>query len=488
MRLAPPPTSCKVPTPIDLANAIVSALGDKPEAIWLEPSHGDGSFLKALSQIGVSKNRIFALDLDTKPEPSDALANTKRGIDFLRWAAKTDRRFDFIVGNPPYVSIKRLRPSLRRIASRVADVDGNPIGTRGNTWYAFVVSAIRLLNDGGSFAFVLPSSAEFAEYAAETRLALKNSFASLEIYRSRKSMFVGIQEGTVVAIARGYGQGPFTYRRCEFDDKASVVNALLRTDSPRGRTCPKTVSSDAIAGIPFGDVAKIRLGGVTGDVTYFLMNEARRRELGLPTRAMTPVISKAKQLRSSVIDSTDWKSLRRAGERIWLFRPGEGDREHEKVRDYLTLTSRNGGCNKAAFKISRRDPWYQVPLPDQPDAFMSGMSQSGPWMSFNEMPGLNATNTLYVVTFHDRDSNEWYKWALSMLTTIGQKQIHRMGRRYTDGLVKFEPGLISKVRLPYMKSMKGYRAIYAHAIAALLSGDIEGSRKVADSNRATNKT
>lgn len=481
MKLPVPPISCRVPTPVDLADALVRALGDKPQSQWLEPSHGDGVFLRAMSNAGISRERIVAIDLESTVGPLDFLARTTRPMDFLLWAATTDLRFDYIVGNPPYVSIKRLPQSLRQTASRVVDVDGNPIGNRANTWYAFVVSSIRLLNRGGSLGFVLPSAAEFADYALELRSALKDSFESLEIFRSRRSMFANVQEGTVVAIARGYGQGPLRYRRREFADKAALVAALLKQDKIRARPCPKD-RREPVSGNSLGSLAKIRLGGVTGDANFFLMDESRRVKLGLPGSSLIPVVTKARQLKSIAIGEREWEALKLAGERIWLFNPTEGDMLHKSVRRYLELNSESGGCNKEAFKIASRNPWYHVPLPELPDAFISGMSNLGPWMSFNEMPGLNATNTLYVVTFNDRNPNNWYRWALAMLTSTSQRQIKRIGRRYADGLVKYEPGMLANLRLPNMGDRRNYRRIYETAISALLVGDHAKAKEIADSN------
>src|SRR5438034_1268556 len=98
-----PPVSCKVYTPRPLAEALVNALGDEPDAQWLEPCVGEGVFISALADIGVQAERITAIDLESAPGPQDTRANTHRGIDFLQWAATTQRRFDRIVANPPFV-------------------------------------------------------------------------------------------------------------------------------------------------------------------------------------------------------------------------------------------------------------------------------------------------------------------------------------------------------------------------------------------------
>jgi len=120
-------------------------------------------------------------------------------------------------------------------------------------------------------------------------------------------------------------------------------------------------------------------------------------------------------------------------------------------------------------------------MPKYPDAFLSGMNQHGPWLSFNEMEGLNATNTLYVVTFRRRDRQTWYVWALGLLTSIAQRQIRRIGRQYADGLIKYEPGALGKIELPTLKEDADHRLLYRKAVNALLAEDRRLAKAIADS-------
>jgi len=231
VRLALPPVSSKVYTPADLAEAIVRALGDEPQVSWLEPSHGEGVFVEALARLGVRKARIVAVDLDPATSAADSLATTFRGVDFLRWASETERRFDRIVGNPPFIAIKQLPPSLQKSAASVPDLDGRPIGRGANVWYSFVLASLRLLKRGGCLAFVLPSAAEFADYSAAIRQAVRKTFSSLELYRCERPLFENVQEGTLVAIARGYGRQPFVVRRKYFQTRAVLIHVLSQRRS-----------------------------------------------------------------------------------------------------------------------------------------------------------------------------------------------------------------------------------------------------------------
>lgn len=481
MRIAPPPASCKVYTPADLAEAMVRALGDVPRATWLEPSHGNGVFVEALARSGVGKERIVAIDLDPATMAADRYAMTLRGIDFLRWANQTDLRFDRIVGNPPFISIAQLPPSLQRSAASVLDFNGRPIGKGANLWYAFVLASLRLLRKGGCLAFILPSAAEFADYCAEMRRGVAKTFGRLELYRCARPLFDEVQEGTLVVVARDHHLGPGLVSRRSFDTAPGLTRGLSKSGRMNGHKCPSGRGAGSGTSVTLESVAKIGLGGVTGDAGFFLMNDKKRTSVGLPTRALTPVVSKARHLRSALLTQNDWDDLKASGERIWLFNPTIALAKYPYVSRYLKLEPTEGGCNRQAYKVLIRDPWYRTPMPSVPDAFLSGMSRYGPWLCINETQGVNATNTLYVVRFSSRDQREWYMWALALLSSEARRQIRRIGRRYPDGLVKYEPGSLGKIALPRLRTDVDHKGLYIKAAAALLAGNVGLAKEIADS-------
>ena len=481
MKVALPPASCKVYTPTDLAEAMVRAVGDAQDATWLEPSHGNGAFIEAIARSGVGSERIVAIDLDPATATADRLATTMRGTDFLQWSKETGRRFDRIVGNPPFISIAQLPPSLQRSAGSVLDLNGRPIGKGANLWYAFVLASLRLLRKGGCLAFILPAAAEFADYCALIRRDVAGTFGRLELYRCMQPLFDDVQEGTLVVVARDYGLGPGLVTRRSFDSRAGLTQGLSKSGRLNGHKCPSASALSSRTQVTFESIAKIGLGGVTGDAGFFLMNDKKRISVGLPTRALTPVVSKAKHLRSALLTQNDWDDLKASGERIWLFNPTIALAKYPGVSRYLKLAPTKGGCNRQAYKVLIRDPWYRTPMPSVPDAFLSGMSRYGPWLCINETQGVNATNTLYVVRFSNRDQREWYMWALALLSSEARRQIRRIGRRYPDGLVKYEPGSLGKLKLPTLKTDADHKGLYIKAAAALLSGNAGLAREIADS-------
>jgi len=479
------PESCKVATPRALAEAMVRALGDHPDARWLEPGVGRGVFLDVLSESGVPRNRIRAIDVDPQRGQSDRLAVTSRPVDFLRWSQRTKQRFDRIVGNPPYVPIRRLAPSLRDAAMSIKALGGGRVPLGANTWYAFICASLDVLKANGSLAFVLPAAWEYADYAAPLRDRLQSQFETFAVYRCRSPLFQEVLEGAVVIVGQGYRKAPWHSERHEYASPERMIR-MVANGSTNGKAKPRKATwrrgPPARAGsISLGDIMDFRLGGVAGDVDYFLMDETDRRERGLPEAAMRRVVTKAEHIKRAALTGADWSGLRDSGARIWLFSPPERLLSHRAVKEYLALGQVKGGCATDRFKIRNRIPWYRTPLPRSVHGFVSGMSGGGPWICISEMERLNATNTLYTVTFRQALSgNGKYAWALSLLTSPARTALGGNCRIYAQGLRKHEPGDLARTPVPRPSRVRGAKGTYRRALKLLLEGDEAGASRLAD--------
>ena len=479
-----PPASCNVYTPTVLADAIVSSLGDNPDARWMEPCVGKGAFLAALAKHGVSPNRITGIDLSSVKETTDRLARVKRSTEFLAWAAKTHSRFDRIVANPPFISLSDVEPDIQAAARRHETPDGVAVSLGSNCWYAFLCASLRLLKPGGSIAFVLPAAFEYANYAEQLRKQFLTLFGRSEIHRSRRPLFEPVDEGSVVVIGRDYQSPPrFAIRRVHEGLHELAIGMSHRPELPQ-----KTVFSKPASDVPLialQRIMSIGIGAVTGHADYFLMNEDQRIRLDLPVSAMRPVVSKAKQVQVANLTRQDWDVLRDCGERIWLFRPTKASLQFASVKRYLKTKPEDGGCQRDAYKIRNRAPWYLTPLPPPPHGFLSGMSKSGPVICFNEMRSLSTTNTLYTVRFAVKLSpHQRQAWALMLLTTEARRQLQACQREYALGLKKFEPGDIAGLMLPEPQKTRVSWATYQSAVKAAIAGDIEESTRIADKHVA----
>jgi len=336
--------------------------------------------------------------------------------------------------------------------------------------------------------FVLPAAFDYADYAAPLRNLLPQRFERFDVHRSRRPAFKPIQDGSVVIVGRGFGpSGDGDARRFEHDSPDDLIGALPQSDkdipSRRLRRSPRprlfAIRKDTRK---LGDVVRIRLGGVTGDARYFLLTEAKRQERRLPVDVVLPVLSRARHLAAGEMSRSDWLSLRDGNERVWLFDPPRRLLEHPSVSAYLNLDPSSGGCMRSRYKIASRTPWYRVPLPKRVDGFITGMSQFGPWISLRAMPSLTATNTLYVVTYREQLSRDGKAaWAMSLLTSSVRRKLEPLGRLYADGLLKYEPGDLLDLPVPIPRRIEGAADCYLQVVKALLRGEVEESRAMADS-------
>jgi len=474
------PASCMVQTPPSLAAAIIQCLGDTHESYWLEPSCGEGVFLRALRDAGVSRSRITGVDLIKGDKPADTIALVERGHDFLLWSTRRRANFDRVVGNPPFVRMSSLEHELRKAALQRVEHSGIPVAGTSNYWLPFLIASIECLRRGGSLGFILPAAWDYASYAKPLRESIGDMFAEVEVHRSRRSLFPGRQDGNVVLICRGYGTGKCAPSRAEHEDATALCRALAgrgHDSSPkihsRANRKQLQVSSPTV---PAHSVFSTRIGAVTGDVKYFLLTEDQRRELDLPVTCLCKAVTRASQIRSSEIDGRAWQKLRDSGGRVWLFYPSSESLDLTAVRRYLE----NGACDRSRLKISTRDHWYRTPLPATAHGFISGMSKESPWVCLNRAKGLTATNTLYVVEFRERTTiDERASWGLALLHPSTRSAVRSASRVYGAGLRKLEPSDIANLPLPIPATTEGALGTYREALDYLLEGNPERSERIA---------
>jgi len=491
------PESCVVQTPQALAHAMIKALGRQKTDTWLEPCVGNGALLKALSQIGVEKKRITGLDVDARPRPNDRYGNVTRGTEFLRWSRNTELRFDKVVANPPYVALERLDAAIRQAAIDASLSESVRVTGNGNAWYAFLCASIRLLNTDGSLCFLLPAAWDYANYASSLREAISAYFSSVEIFRTTTPIFraEGVQEGAIVLLAKGRRAATAKHseaRRVVRHVVSSLDELLAALESSpvesRASHPLTSVSSPVVLkrtkSQPLSELIKINLGTVTGDSSYFLLSESRRRELRLPRSSVKPVLSKAKHLSSPKMTTVQWNLLKEGNERVWLFNPSVRLTENRFVQSYLDF-GLNGGCAVDNHKISIRTPWFRCPDLGRCDAFLSGMSAAMPALTLSEMPGLTATNTLYSVTFLGTNLRDAHRLnvAMSLLLPEVRAQMRAYGRAYAAGLLKHEPSDLLKLMVPKIGDLKVTWADYRAAFRALKEGDEVLSGRIAASCR-----
>lgn len=459
---------------------MVSAIHCGRDVEWLDPCVGPGAFIQALRARKVRKDRIVALDLESAPGKFDGFARTVRGVDFFRWLPSTTARFDKIIANPPYVPIERLSRALQKPILSLNELDRASFRLNSNYWCAFLAGSLRVLKDGGDLAFVLPAAWEYADYAGVVKQRIFDVFYSVEVHRCLKPLFETVSEGCVVLVARGYGARKGQTAYFEYSAPKDLIKSLpVRKKEPTNYRQNSSARIEPNDVVRLGDVFSVGIGCVTGDSRYFLLTEEQRLEHSLPHGAVTPILSKARHLRSAFLRSSDWHRLLADGERVWLFKPSKRAQKTLAVQQYLELGERI--CDLKRHKLRSREHWWDVPMIEPCDGFLSGMAKVGPWISLRSMQDLSASNTLYVVRLRERmRQQEKATWALGLLTSYCRQQVTKLGRRYPDGLVKYEPKDLHSLKLPRPRTTNNGGEKLEAAVSQLVAGNSHVAVQIAD--------
>jgi len=186
-------------TPYNTAEYIVSKLEEINKNIKiLDPCVGPGIFVKILLKHGVMKEQIHTFDLNPNYENEiKSLGVHFKQQDTLLSITRNDyNQFDFIVGNPPYLSkastyIRINRTNLKKIYGRI---------NAHETYSMFLVNGIWRLKEGGKLGFITSDS--FLTLSTHTRLRkfiLDNCIIN-EILLAPKNLFLSQGVSTSPAI------------------------------------------------------------------------------------------------------------------------------------------------------------------------------------------------------------------------------------------------------------------------------------------------
>lgn len=132
-------------TPDFIVEKMIKLIENKGEV--LEPSSGDGAFLKKLPT-------AIGIEIDEKFQGKNVI-----NIDFFDYPI--NNKFDTIIGNPPYVKYKEIYSSTKQKLPKEFD-------KRTNLYIHFIWKSIQHLKDNGELIFIVPR--EFIKATSAVRL------------------------------------------------------------------------------------------------------------------------------------------------------------------------------------------------------------------------------------------------------------------------------------------------------------------------------
>lgn len=186
----------------------------KQELSILEPSCGDGKFIKPIFQNKLitpfEKVSIEIRDTNQKEllkasKVITSFSNKKVRVkksseDFL--FSRLKPQYDVVVGNPPYISKQYLSKEQVKKCKEVCNSVIPKLGEVKNIWTTFLLKSIDLLKDDGVLCFVLPSELLQVNYTKLIRKYLLEVFSLVEIFAFNELIFPDIEQDVIVLIGQ----------------------------------------------------------------------------------------------------------------------------------------------------------------------------------------------------------------------------------------------------------------------------------------------
>lgn len=458
-------------TPSEITEFICNWVIDKNTTNILEPSCGDGAFIKSLCEIMQSKksNNILGIELD-KIEAKKASKYNANIIneDFFSYYEKeilNKRKFDCVVGNPPFIRYQNFNKEYREKALELLEKFNIKLNKLTNIWLPFLILASYSLEDSGRLGMVIPSELLQVDYAAEGRKFLSKYFDRITIINFKKLLFENAQQEVIILLAekKTDKKGIRTIELENLDslNKLSAddinkleIKLLKETDEKWTRyylTNEELKLLEKIDNIKkiskTTDLFEINVGLVTGENDFFLLNRDDVNKNKLNDN-VDMIVGRSEQLTGVILDKDKFDILAEKGKKVFLFSPqnGELDKNSKKYVRYGEQQEVNKG-----YKCRIRKKWYIVPKAWSAEAFILRQVHRYPKMIYNPTHILN-TDTIHKVRFKEGVNAENVISAFINSYTFVLCELN--GRSYGGGVLTFEPNEIRKLKIPIINSEK----------------------------------
>lgn len=457
-------------TPPRLAGLLCNwALALDPKRI-LEPSFGEGVFLREAEAKLLEKSvrnpvrRLHGVELD--PDAATRLRESGLRLpekhlhkaDLLSLTpSDIGGRFNAIIGNPPYIRHHLLEPDLAARGRQGAERLGIKLNGRSDAWAYFCAHLVGFLADGGRLALVLPGSVLQADYAKPLLEALAREDGEVQLIALGERVFRGVQEQTVILLLDRSKQSgkPLVQRRIATVkglDKAldRPPRARSRNSSIGGFSWKLSAKEEAIwericatEGVyRLGELAKIRIGVVTGANSFFVRTSADAAKLGKEV-ASVPIVPRGAWLKGPRWRRSSQKAKSSDSSHLIVL-PSAPSRLSRAAQDAIAA----GECEKLHLRhhCANREPWYAQEDTKVPDLFLPYMGSNPPRLVLNEADA-TCTNAIHRVwKLPDAEAS------LDALVAASWTALYRLaaelvGRSYGGGVLKLEPSGAMALRL-----------------------------------------
>lgn len=456
-------------TPIPIAKFILRwGLVNNNESDILEPSCGDGNFIRALNELDIEFNSLTAVEFDQDEyhkANNIAIHNTEiLNVDFHEFCVNTDRRFDLIVGNPPYIRYQFFEKEQQDLAIQIFNNSGLKYSKLTNAWVSFVVGASQLLRTTGKIGFVLPAEILQVSYAKQLRTFLANTFNKINIISFQKLVFPDIQQEVVIILCEKDNSNLHRIDHIELYDEAALEELDLNIlDAPQKNVdfhsnkwtyyFLEQEEIDFLENIAerrnistLGTFAKVEVGITTGANPYFTISKNVVEEYGLQDY-IVPMVGRSVQVQSVRFTTDDWNSNyqnEKVRSSLITFPQVPFEKLSIAGQRYVKFGEEN--AINMGYKTGIRDFWYCVPSLRTSNALFIRRNNIYPKLIVNEANAYT-TDTMHRVSVNEGISIN--ALVASYYNSLSFAFAEVSGRSHGGGVLELMPNEAESILLPY---------------------------------------
>ncbi len=459
-------------TPKSIADFLVSYLFDKlqdKESITvLEPSAGDGIFVKTFYNDKTHSDKIkqvVAVE-QSKRELNKIIKEVKHKSlstihsDFLEFQNENQQKFSLVVGNPPYIKKNLLKAHqieyCKTIHQKANLADTKP----KNIWTAFLVRCVEFTAEDGILAFVLPSELLQVKFAAELRDLILKQFERVEIFTFNELLFKDCKgQDTLLLIGERKSDEKGVYY-CNIDKlkdlearKFTLAQNIKIKESKWTHHHLETEEIELLERLKeklktVNDYCSSKAGIVTAANDYFIVDLKTVEEYSLH-EFVKPIIQKGVFVNGSVeLSEVEFQMLIKKSKPTYLIAIDKHSqiRSNAKFWKYKQI-GEDKNLHKR-YKTSIRENWYEVPnVGTAPEAFFFKRCNQYPKLIKNTANVL-ATDSAYTITMKDNFEVENLIYSFYNSLTLAFAELY--GRYYGGGVLELTPNEFKKLPVPYL--------------------------------------
>ncbi len=433
----------------------------------LEPSCGDGVFLEEIKEAGYPYKSVDAIELDeTEAGKAKKISLSKTEIickDFHIFCNETNKKYDLVVGNPPYIRYQYFDKQQRNEAEQIFQRANLKYSKLTNAWVSFVVGSSLLLKDCGKIGFVLPAEILQVSYAKTLRQFLSQFYNKINVISFKKLVFPDIQQEVVLLLCEKNKSKKHCIEHLELKD----ADDLTKIDMTKLRSPRKTIDFKSNKWtfyflsqkeinflerlqeqktVPlFGEYATVEVGITTGANPFFTVPSSTISMYNLKKYAK-PLVGRSVQVPSAIFTAMDWEFNRdnEARAHLLTFPTKDKLRKNNGALKYLAWGQKHG-IDKG-YKCRIRDEWQIVPSLRISDALFIRRNNIYPKLIINEAKAYT-TDTMHRVT--PGAEVDIKALTASYYNSLSLAFAEICGRSHGGGVLELMPNEVEEIMLPY---------------------------------------